>query len=202
MPNHPTDLRQQCRQRRRQLTPQQQIEHAGAASRIALRTRWLQRPKRIGLFLPQDGELDTHFLLEALLKRGHRLYLPVLQTLRGRPMAFAPYTAASALIPNRFRIHEPITPHDDHINAHQLDVLFAPLTCFDHAGHRLGMGGGFYDRSLAFKQWFPNVRPVVIGWAHECQYQPELPVEPWDQPLDALITETRLYEFRNIQAPT
>ncbi|KUJ72980.1 5-formyltetrahydrofolate cyclo-ligase [Thiomicrospira sp. WB1] len=189
-------LRQICRQRRRALTLQQQSEHAQSASRLALRSRWLQRPKRIGFFLSQDGELDTLPLIKALLQRQHQLYLPVLKTLRGRPMAFAPYSEESCLHPNRFNIHEPVTPHDDHINAHQLDVLFAPLTCFDAQGHRLGMGGGFYDRSLAFKRWFPHARPIVIGWAHECQRQPEIPAEPWDQPLDALITEQQLYRFK------
>ena len=68
----------------------------------------------------------------------------------------------------------------------QLDLILAPLVAFDRAGGRLGMGGGYYDRLLSAP------RPPVIGVAHGCQEVPRVPLDAWDQPVDAIVTETAL----------
>ena len=68
-----------------------------------------------------------------------------------------------------------------------------PLVGFDEEGGRLGMGGGFYDRSFAFTRIRPRLRPTLIGLAHELQKVQKLPVEPWDIPLDAVVTDHRIY---------
>ena len=188
-------LRQQCRRKRRALTATTQKKHAQAACLIARRTRWFQTPKKIGCFLAQDGELATDPLIQAL-NTHHQFYLPVLKTLRGRPMAFAPYYPDNRMAANQFNIDEPVIAHQHHLGAHQLDLILMPLTCFDDNGHRIGMGGGFYDQSLAFKRLFPTrLKPILIGWAHECQKVSNIAPAPWDQPLDALITEKHLYQF-------
>jgi 5-formyltetrahydrofolate cyclo-ligase len=68
------------------------------------------------------------------------------------------------------------------------------LVGFDRACHRLGMGAGFYDRSLAFLQQRRHWRrPRLIGLAHECQRVEALAPKPWDIPLDAVITEAAIY---------
>ncbi|MGC9387126.1 MAG: 5-formyltetrahydrofolate cyclo-ligase [Hydrogenovibrio sp.] len=192
------NLRQTCRQKRRQLSQAEQQQHARQACRHLLRSAWLQRPKRIAVYLPQDGELSTLPLIQALWQRHHQVYLPVLQTLRGRHMAFARYQPQTPMKPNQFGIVEPHLPHQQHRTGQQLDLVIMPLTCFDESGHRIGMGGGFYDRTFQFKQR-PNAvpnRPRLIGWAHECQKVATIAAAPWDLPMDALITEKRLYRFR------
>lgn len=99
------------------------------------------------------------------------------------------------LRPNRFGIPEPAGTTV--FRARQLDLLLMPLVGFDTAGHRLGMGGGFYDATLAYMRQRRHWRkPRLIGVAFECQRVTALPHDPWDMPLDAVLTEKRLYRFR------
>lgn len=71
-----------------------------------------------------------------------------------------------------------------------------PLVGFDATGNRLGMGGGFYDRSFAFKRIQPQQRPLLIGLAHSFQQLPQLPVASWDTPVDMVVTERAVFDFR------
>ncbi len=189
------ELRQFCRQNRQQLCKQQQFKHALLATQKLLRSNWCQRPKKIALFLAQDGELSTELLVKPLRMRGHSLYLPILKTLRGRNMAFAPYTEQTKFIPNQFGILEPCVTQQQHLTGNQLDLVLTPLTCFDNFGNRIGMGGGFYDKTFAFKKCFLHHKPKLIGWAHECQKVDKIFPKTWDIPLDVLITEDRLITF-------
>jgi 5-formyltetrahydrofolate cyclo-ligase len=195
----PKSLRKWCREQRRSLSHSQQIQHAKQATLILLKSSWLQRPKKIAVFLSQDGELGTNFLIQALWQSHHRVYLPVLKTLRGRPMAFAEYLPKSKMFKNHFKMLEPHIKHQHHLHGKQLDLILVPLTCFDEQGHRIGMGGGFYDRAFAFKrQQHKTVfsRPKLIGWAHECQKVSFISSASWDVPLDALISEQQIYHFK------
>ena len=69
-----------------------------------------------------------------------------------------------------------------------------PLVGFDRLGHRLGMGGGFYDRTFAAESWRFR-RPCLIGVAHDCQEVEQLSAQPWDVPLDALVTPSGWLDF-------
>ncbi len=188
-------LRQSCRHKRRQLSQQQQFKHAQLATQKLLRSSWCQRPKKIALFLAQDGELSTKLLIKPLQSRGHKIYLPVLESLRGRSMVFAPYTEQTKFKPNQFGILEPYTPQKNHLTGNQLDLVLTPLTCFDNMGHRIGMGGGFYDKTFAFKRMFSHNKPKLIGWAHECQKVDNIYPQSWDISLDGLVTEAQLIKF-------
>ena len=75
----------------------------------------------------------------------------------------------------------------------QHDVVLVPLVAFDETGQRLGQGGGFYDRAIAAAG---ASRPLLIGVAHAFQQVRSVPVEAWDMPLDAVVTEERVHEFR------
>ncbi len=148
----------------------------------------LWRARRIALYLPRDGELDPGPLGQLLLQRQCQLFLPVIDPLRGggRLLRFARWQPGhSTLQPNRFRIPEPMgrrTP------AWSLDLVLLPLVAFDRHGNRLGMGGGFYDRSFADRKQRPR-RPLLVGLAHACQELPDLPAAPHDVPLDAIVTD-------------
>jgi 5-formyltetrahydrofolate cyclo-ligase len=188
-------LRQHCRQQRNHLSQQVQVVHAQQATHLFLRSPWAQRPSKIALFLSVDAELSTEKLIHALWKRRFKIYLPVLNTVRGRTMAFAPYHPNSDLKPNKFGILEPQTPHYQHATGQQLDLVIMPLTCFDLSGNRMGMGGGYYDRTFAFKRLQHKIPPKLIGWAHACQFQPNIKAEPWDISLNALVTEQQIFKF-------
>jgi 5-formyltetrahydrofolate cyclo-ligase len=72
-----------------------------------------------------------------------------------------------------------------------------PLVGFDKAGNRLGMGGGFYDRSFAFKQKRHSCQPKLIGLAHSIQQVDNLSVQGWDIPVDNIVTELGVSRFIN-----
>ena len=75
-----------------------------------------------------------------------------------------------------------------------LDLILVPLVAFDANGQRVGMGGGFYDRTLGKARinstW---KRPYLIGIAHELQRVPAIAVQPWDVQMDAVVTEAGVY---------
>ncbi len=117
------------------------------------------------------------------------MYLPCLQA-RCR-LSFRQVSPRSHLSVNRFGIPEPPRKATT-IDAHALDVVIVPLVAFDPAGRRLGMGGGYYDRSFAFKRQFPQRGPVLIGLAHSCQEVAQLTAQAWDVPLDWIVTEKKI----------
>ncbi|KAA0010648.1 5-formyltetrahydrofolate cyclo-ligase [Billgrantia pellis] len=188
-------LRQQLRRRRRALTPQEQDQAARALCRRLRRQPEVRRARRIALYLPNDGEIDPRPLIPWLTGRGARVYLPVLKPLSDNTLWFVHYHPGTPMRRNRFGIPEPETRHGAHrarrLPAWALDLVLLPLVGFDDLGQRMGMGGGFYDRSLAFTRR-GGPRPTLIGLAHECQRVERLPTEPWDVPLDAIASDAKI----------
>jgi len=183
-------LRNEVRQRRKNLSPEQQQQFAHqAAERIALHPR-IQAATTISVFLSFDGELDTAPLIEQLWARGKQLCLPVLHPFSAGHLLFLRYTPDTPLIRNRLKILEPVLDVRQLIPLSQLDIILTPLVAFDEQGQRLGMGGGFYDRTL--EKW-RHRGPYPIGLAHDCQQVEGLPVEEWDVPLPEIITPGRVW---------
>ncbi len=186
-------LRRQLKAARNAIGPHARRLAARAAARLALREGVLLRARRIGFYLPQHGEFDVRPLLNQALWMGRTACLPMLPA-RGRVMRFGRMQAGMRMLPNRYGIPEPVDARP--LRARQLDLLLMPLVGFDLAGRRLGMGGGFYDATLAFMRHRRHWRkPRLIGVAYECQRVDALPDDPWDMPLDAVLTEKRLYRF-------
>ena len=103
-------------------------------------------------------------------------------------LSFLPVTYDTIFYKNRFGIAEPVVEDELAIMPEQLDIIFLPLVAFDEHGTRLGMGGGYYDRTLA------HHRPtLLIGAAYEFQRQAWIEREAWDVPLAAIITEQTIY---------
>ncbi|MEB0146972.1 5-formyltetrahydrofolate cyclo-ligase [Pseudomonas sp. CCC2.2] len=187
-------LRTQLRKARRALNPSQQRQAALGLYRQLAQHPLFRRARHIALYLPNDGEIDPRLILRAAQLRGKKTYLPVLSAWPRTKMVFQQVRHGEKFRPNRFRIPEP------HINAAKqrtiwaLDLIFLPLVGFDDVGGRLGMGGGFYDRSLAYqarrKAW---QKPVLLGLAHECQKVERLAQASWDVPLQGTVTDKRWY---------
>ncbi|WP_321323911.1 5-formyltetrahydrofolate cyclo-ligase [Thiomicrorhabdus sp.] len=189
-----TSLRKQLREIRQNLSPIQQSQHSEqafeAVKKLIETSTEFKTPQKIALFLSQDGELHTQKTIEYLWQNtAHEVYLPVLETLDEWHMAFAHYTKNSKLTANQFGILEPSVPHSEHLDGKQINWVFMPLVGFDNQGNRLGMGGGYYDRTFEFKIQNKTHPTKLIGWAHECQRVEKLPKEPWDVPLDGVLTE-------------
>ncbi|WP_430421925.1 5-formyltetrahydrofolate cyclo-ligase [Phenylobacterium sp.] len=181
MTSDKTALRAQLRSLRRKLA----AEAPDAGQRAA--ALWPGRPGAgtFALYHPAGSEIDPT-PLRARVPAGS-VCLPVAQSRQGA-LIFRRHMTGEALVPDALGIPAP------DVNAAVLpDVVFAPLLAFDRRGGRLGQGGGHYDRTLA------NLRRMkaifVIGLAYAGQERPEIPMEPHDQRLDAILTETEYVEF-------
>ena len=126
---------------------------------------------------------------------GKSTYLPVLNAWPRTRMVFQRIMPNERLRPNRFGIAEPAFRPNRQRRIWTLDLVLMPLVGFDEEGGRLGMGGGFYDRSLAYRGRRKNGhKPTLLGLAHECQKVDRLPLEPWDVSLQATVTDQRWYK--------
>jgi len=191
--NNTARLRQQKRNLRRALSPAQQHHNSHLLCQHISRSRTYLSSKRIACYLANDGEIDPRQLIEHAWFMNKAVYLPILAPFR-QSLYFAPYKADSRMKLNRFRIPEPVCHPSEWISARQLDLLLLPLVAFDTQGNRVGMGGGFYDRTLAYLQhrscW---KKPLLAGLAHEIQKVEQLERQHWDVPLNYIITEKQLY---------
>lgn len=187
-----TTLRQQLRQRRRALSSQQQ-QHAAAQLVKQFFSCALFQHQHIAIYLSNDSELDTGPLINALWQAGKKLYLPVLHPFTAGNLLFIEYLPETRLLPNRFGINEPWLQCHKIRPVAELDLILTPLVAFDKQGNRLGMGGGFYDRTLA--AWRNQSQPLVAGIAHDCQQVEHLPTESWDVPLPVILTPQKIWQF-------
>lgn len=183
-------IRQQIRLRRRALTPEQQTQFALLAADRMMAYPPVLLAHTVAVFLSFDGELDTRPLIDQLWRAGKRVYLPVLHPFSPGNLLFLHYHPSSDLVVNRLKIREPKLDVRDVLPLSQLDVLVTPLVAFDADGQRLGMGGGFYDRTL--RNWRQH-RLQPVGYAHDCQQVDALPTEQWDIPLPAVITPSKTW---------
>ncbi|WPN58334.1 5-formyltetrahydrofolate cyclo-ligase [Pseudomonas sp. P9_31] len=187
-------LRRMLRKARRALTPSQQRQAARGLYKQLAQHPLFRRAKHISLYLPTDGEIDPRLLMRAAQRRGKATYLPVLSAWPRTKMVFQRIRPGEKLKPNRFRIPEPRHNIARQRKVWALDLVLLPLVGFDDVGGRLGMGGGFYDRSLAYLARRKNWRkPTLLGLAHECQKVQRLAQASWDVPLQGTVTDKAWY---------
>ena len=189
-------LRREIRQQRRALSAGQRHAHAELLAHHFSGHEWFRRAQRIAAFLPNDGEQDPTPLIEMAWERGKQVFLPVLNRLYGNRLWFFPYTPETPLVANRFGILEPPMKPFTPTPAWTLDLVLTPLVAFDQKGNRLGMGGGYYDRSFAFLRDSQRNKPRLLGVAHDLQRTNQtLPRQAWDVPLRGVLTESGLSTF-------
>lgn len=196
-----SQLRRHIRQLRRSLTTEQQQRASEYLALNLLNHPDLHRAKHIAIYLPNDGEIDPHLYMSMARRKGITFYLPVLHPIHEGHLVFSPYHDGIKLKANRFGIPEPSFSDGLKRPPWALDAVLFPLVGFDEHGGRLGMGGGFYDRTFAFSRLRPRLAPKLIGLAHDFQKVKELPVEPWDVPLHGVVTDQRCYRFRGSSSP-
>lgn len=187
-------LRKQARSARAALSPDYRRLAERQALRRALRAGLFLKGRRWAFYLPMGEEFDALPLLNQALHMGKDCYLPITAQRIAQPLRFARLDGRHGLTHNRYGI---IEPHSRNLmNARRLDVMIMPLVGFDRQGRRLGMGGGYYDATLAYlrsrRRWR---RPLLVGVAYACQELKEVPAEPWDVRLDMILTEDGLIRF-------
>lgn len=181
------DLRKILRTRRRTLTPQAQRLAARNLTRQLQRLPLFIRARHIAGHWPADGEISPLPFLRELQRQGKTVYLP--EVLTNGQLGFRRFHIAAHLGQNRYGIPEPLSR--EHRFPQDLDIVLMPLVGFDRQGNRLGMGGGYYDRTFAFlRQQAWHRRPVLVGLAHDFQQVASLSHDDWDIPLQVIVTDT------------
>jgi len=186
------NLRSLMRQRRQSLTRrQQQIASAGLAVQLCRLPEFRYR-KNIAFYLANDGEIDPQFAMGIADRAGKHCYLPVLHPLKQNRLHFVRHTSGDCLEANRYGILQPPLRGNRIASMHRLDLILLPLVAFDARGNRLGMGKGFYDRTLSNRA----AHTRLIGLAHSCQETDNIARQSWDIPLDAIVTECNTIHIR------
>nr|WP_261817474.1 5-formyltetrahydrofolate cyclo-ligase [Vibrio gallicus] len=155
----------------------------------------LRCANKVALYLANDGELDPYATIRWLWEAGIQTFIPVLHPFAKGQLLFLRFTEDTELVTNRYGIAQPKLDIRDICPVAQLDIIFTPLVAFDHQGQRLGMGGGYYDRTLA--PFTGCLNPIAIGLAYDEQQLTSLPTEAWDIPLSKIVTPTRVLHGKN-----
>ena len=191
--NSIVEIRRLKRAQRKALSAEIQQSHSKALCQNILSQKNYRNSQHIACYLANDGEIDPSLLIEHAWFANKKVYLPVLSPVKNS-LYFALYEENTRFRQNRFNIAEPICHPSNWIRACQLDLLLLPLVAFDDHGNRAGMGGGYYDRTLAYLQhrqfW---KKPVLMGLAHEIQKVDQLEPQSWDIPLDYIVTDIQSY---------
>ena len=178
-------IRSQIRKTRANLTVFQQQLAEQSITQQALALIEQRQAQNIALYFSFDGEISTSSLINALWVQHKNLYLPVLHPFAKGHLLFLRYSPDTPMVKNQFGIWEPKLNVQNVLPLNELDILFTPLVAFDKQGNRLGMGGGFYDRTL---QNWQQKSFIPVGLAHQCQQLEQLPIKHWDVPLfDILV---------------
>ena len=185
-------LRNLIRSRRQTLSIEEQQQASKHLAQHLSTHPKIKSAQTIALYLANDGELNLMPFIEWCWQQNKRVYLPVLHPFCSGHLLFLLFERNTNMVKNIYGIDEPTLDVTKVCPLAQLDVLCTPLVAFDSAGARLGMGGGFYDRTLANWQQH-HVYP--LGIAHNCQQVDKIPVEHWDIPLPEITTPSKRYMF-------
>ena len=185
-------LRQTLRNQRKAIPFNLRRHYDKLINKQLIRCGILQRTPYISSYISNDAEVSLDLFIQLCSARKVPHYLPVIK--KKSQLEFSAYHSGDKLLDNKFKIPEPAITKK--FNVKFLSVILMPLVGFDLQGNRLGMGGGFYDRTLAFSRNSHNKkRPLLIGVAYETQSVNTLSTRAWDVPLDAAITERNIYLF-------
>ena len=190
-----SQLRQHIRSTRLSLSPSFRQQAARDIADRLLSHPCFTQPQLVGCYCADDNEVETHFILQALLHQYGIVYLPVVKK---KQLYFYDYRP-KAMVQNQFGIKEPDSTVCCQIPLQDLTVFLMPLVAFDVNCQRLGRGGGFYDRALA-PIISGRTRPLLLGLAYECQKVEDCYAEPHDIRLDAVLTEQGWYQSADDQA--
>lgn len=184
-----TNIRNTIRRQRRELSGPERKRNAARLCKTITTHPLFLHSQRIACFFSSDGEIDTSPIIDAAFKMGKQIYMPVIRSFPKNRLWFTRFTATTPLKRNCYGIPEPIACKRDRIPLQAIDIVLTPLVAFDRCGNRVGMGGGYYDRTFAYllrrSHW---QSPHLVGLAYDFQQVNLLPTNPWDVPLFGVFT--------------
>lgn len=182
-----TKIRKEMRQRRLALSPEtHQLTSQKICNALMARPEY-KSANVIATYLPCQNEVDSKTLIDAAWAAHKTICLPVITDYQKKKMMFYTHTAKAPLIDNQYQILEPDTKQQTPLDSTDIDLLITPLIAFDQEGNRLGQGGGYYDRFLS-QYLNAKQKPIIAGIAYDFQEISNIPVDPWDIPLDFIIS--------------
>lgn len=181
-------LRREVRARRDALPPEERERLGRAVARNLLAVPEVRRASRVMVFSSFGSEVDTGPIIEQLERDGRSVVLPRVED--------------RTIVPVGYRSGDPVTPSSlgmlepaggDPVNPVEIDVVVVPGLAFDRRGHRVGYGGGFYDRFLG------RLRPdaLTVGICFTVQVVDEVPHGRGDRPVDLVVTDEGIEEGLN-----
>jgi 5-formyltetrahydrofolate cyclo-ligase len=189
-------LRKAFRDKRLSLSSEQQTTAAQGLVKQYQKNALFQDARNVALYLSFNGEVNTQPLIDYLWSLNRGVFVPILHPFCKGHLLFQELTHGTKMRENHFGILEPTLDVQRVCPVENLSIIFTPLVAFDSTGNRLGMGGGFYDRTLArLKKLGEKSQPIVVGLAHELQKSAALPTETWDIALPYILTSNKLYSF-------
>ena len=184
-------LRKKLREYRAKLSPHDQTLASQKITQQLIHNPLFQKSQLVAAYIAINQEIDPELIIKTAWENDKNCYLPVL---REKQLLFSLYKKNMPLIKNQFNIPEPPLSPESIIEPGHLDVVLVPLLGFAPNGERLGMGGGFYDRSFSFLlNGIRPAKPYLIGLAYEWQKLESFESSAWDVPLNAVVTEENFY---------
>ena len=191
--NGKRELRQQLQARRQALSASDRLAAANAVADHICQHPQFAHAGYVAGYWATRAELPLH-ALQVRLRPDQIWCLPVVQS--DGSLLFGPWRQGDPLISNRYGIPEPDLAPESLLAAGEMSLVLLPLLGFDRLGHRLGVGGGYYDRSFAFRR-SQVAPPTLLGVAYACQEIEALHADEWDVSLDALASERELLIFNS-----
>ncbi|MDG1752446.1 MAG: 5-formyltetrahydrofolate cyclo-ligase [Thalassotalea sp.] len=191
------DIRQLIRNKRQNLDENTQKKQAHLLAKNLVNHPKVSVAKSVAIYLTNDGELNTQNFIQDCWNKNIKTYLPVIHPFSKGHLLFLHYHCQTVMKKNKYNIFEPKLNVQDVLPVAQIDIIFTPLVAFDNTGARLGMGGGYYDRTLAtwFSQKDVTNKPYPMGLAHDFQQVEKIPTEQWDIPIPEIITPNKHFKF-------
>ena len=176
-------IRTAMRRKRSHLSPTQLQNTASRIAFLFSQHALFKKSQHIASFIAVNGEASPQIIHQLALQKRKQIYLPIVKSFDTK-MQFG--LQQSPRIQNKFNIPEPAYPNP--LPLWCFNIVLVPLTAFDSQGNRIGMGGGYYDHTFAFTK-HQSKRPLLIGVAHAFQKTAIIKPQPWDIPLDGILTE-------------
>lgn len=191
--NTKDSLRKEISLKRKNLSKKERLDSEESLVQLWESVGDSYKKNKVALYWPINGEVATNALISYFFSNGSKCFLPVISNNEENKLIdFALFEEQSRLVKNRFGIPEP--NKSKIIDLNQLDIIFLPCVCFDSRGNRIGMGGGFYDKTLSYLSKKEKTKLIIL--AYDFQEVESCFPESHDIKADACLTPNQYLNFK------